>query len=107
MDHSVLAWLLSQLGPTTDQADLAARYARLGTARAVAAEVLAERRSTLLADPLRLTVDGVITMDNTGNLAGLERQIAAVQTSPAPDDQTAAAGHTLSTAPLRPTRRLR
>ncbi|MEV4557182.1 hypothetical protein AB0K51_09305 [Kitasatospora sp. NPDC049285] len=107
MDSGTLAWLLAQLGPSTDQTDLAARYTRLGSARAVALEVLAERRAQLLADPLRLTVDGVVTMDNTGNLTGLERQIASVQDGQAPDDAPTEAATYLVTAPLRPANRRR
>ncbi|WP_405816534.1 hypothetical protein OG241_18135 [Streptomyces sp. NBC_01390] len=76
MDVAVRAWLLAQLGPTTDPSDLDARYARLDSARAVANEVLAERRAKLLAEPLRMTVDGVVTVDQSNNLTGLERQIA-------------------------------
>ncbi|MEU6815463.1 hypothetical protein [Streptomyces sp. NPDC046860] len=49
MDAAVLAWLLAQLGPATDQPDLQARSARFGTARSVALEVLYERRAKLLA----------------------------------------------------------
>ncbi len=102
MTADVLAWLLAQLGTTTDQQDLAARYVRLGTAKAVAAEVLAERRAALLGDPLRLTVDGVVTLDQTGNLAGVERQIAALAALTAPDDPTQADSGLadLATAPL-------
>ncbi|TQF05541.1 hypothetical protein E6W39_29075 [Kitasatospora acidiphila] len=101
MDQSVLAWLLAQLGPSTDHTDLATRYARLGTARSVAAEILAERRARLLAEPLRLVVDGVITTDNTANLAGLERQLASLADAIAPDDPAAAEdGHQLVTAQL-------
>ncbi|MGW0822545.1 hypothetical protein [Streptomyces sp. NPDC002845] len=108
MDQPVLSWLLAQLGTSTDVADLEARYTRLGSARAVALEVLAERRAKLLADPLRLTVDGVVTMDNTNNLTGIERQITAVTAAVAPDD-TAPADETavLATAPLLPARRTR
>ncbi|WP_236576577.1 hypothetical protein [Streptomyces sp. HF10] len=70
MDPIFLAWLRAQLGPTTDEQDLAVRYARLGRAREVAAEVLSERRAALLAEPLRMTVDGVVTIDQTNNLTG-------------------------------------
>ncbi|WP_053641428.1 MULTISPECIES: hypothetical protein [unclassified Streptomyces] len=88
MDEAVRTWLLAQLGPGTDAADLEVRYTRLRTARAVALEVLAERRAGLLAEPLRLTVDGVMTVDNSGNLTGLERQITAVSGAVAPDETT-------------------
>ena len=89
MDPAVLAWLLAQLGPATDTDDLQTRYTRLGSARAVALEVFTERRAKLLAEPLRLTVNNVLTLDNSANLTGLERQIAAVESGTAPDDVTA------------------
>ncbi|WP_217572487.1 hypothetical protein [Streptomyces sp. GbtcB7] len=88
MDVAVRAWLLAQLGPTTDTSDLDARYARLTSARAVANEVLAERRAKLLAEPLQMTVNGVATFDQSNNLTGLERQIASMEDAPAPDDPT-------------------
>ncbi|MFF3378164.1 hypothetical protein ACFYXF_35075 [Streptomyces sp. NPDC002680] len=100
MDVAVRAWLLAQLGPATDIADLDARYARLASARAVANEVLAERRAKLLAEPLQLTVNGVATVDQSNNLTGLERQIASMEDTPAPDDPTD--GDTLVIAPLQP-----
>ncbi|ELP61471.1 hypothetical protein PV735_31890 [Streptomyces turgidiscabies] len=103
MDVAVRAWLLAQLGPTTDTSDLDARYARLASARAVANEVLAERRAKLLADPLRMTVDGVVTLDQSNNLTGLERQIASLEDTTAPDDPTGA--DTLAIAPLQPAHR--
>ncbi|MEH0586840.1 hypothetical protein QA942_23230 [Streptomyces sp. B21-106] len=106
MDTVVRAWLLAQLGPTTDTADLDARYARLTSARAVANEVLAERRAKLLADPLRMTVDGVVTIDQSNNLAGLERQITALVDLIAPDELAEGEESTdLVTAPLLRARR--
>ncbi|WP_075662431.1 hypothetical protein [Streptomyces acidiscabies] len=106
MDIAVRAWLLAQLGPTTDTADLDVRYARLSSARAVANEVLAERRAKLLADPLRMTVDGVVTIDQSNNLAGLERQITALVDLVAPDELTEGEDSTdLVTAPLLRARR--
>ncbi|MEH0535784.1 hypothetical protein [Streptomyces scabiei] len=106
MDIAVRAWLLAQLGPTTDTADLDARYARLTSARAVANEVLAERRAKLLADPLRMTVDGVVTIDQSNNLAGLERQITALVDLVAPDELADGEESTdLVTAPLMRARR--
>ncbi len=107
MDETVRAWLLAQLGPT-DAADLASRYDRLHTARAVALEVLAERRARLLSDPLRLVVDGVVTVDQSGNLTGLERQIIAIQTAPGPDDPASEdTGLRLDVTMLLPARRIR
>jgi hypothetical protein len=100
VDPAVLAWLLAQLGTSTDPADLQTRYGRLGSAKAVALEVLSERRAKLLAVPLQMTVNGVVTLDNSNNLTGLERQIAAVQLATAPDDPLG--GTALVIAPLRP-----
>ncbi|MEV8388685.1 MULTISPECIES: hypothetical protein [unclassified Streptomyces] len=108
MDPILLAWLRAQLGTATDEQDLANRHARLGRARAVAAEVLAERRAKLLAEPLRMTVDGVVTIDQSNNLVGLERQIAGLVELVAPDDPVAGeAGADLVTAPLLPSRHAR
>ncbi|WP_324787047.1 hypothetical protein [Streptomyces sp. H51] len=102
MDAAVVAWLLAQLGPTTDQTDLQARYDRLGAARAVALEVLHERRAKLLAEPLQLTVNGVATLDQSANLTGLERQIASVEDATTPDEPNG--GDTLVIAPLQSAR---
>ncbi|MFI1830730.1 hypothetical protein ACH41E_30475 [Streptomyces sp. NPDC020412] len=85
MDEFQRSWLLAQLGPDTDPADLERRYFRLRSVRAVALEVLGERRAKLLADPLKVTVDGVVTMDLQENLRGIERQIENVRQLPAPD----------------------
>ncbi|MER8002121.1 hypothetical protein [Streptomyces sp. NPDC095613] len=86
MDESQRSWLLAQLGPDTDPADLERRYFRLRSARTVALEVLGERRARLLSDPLKVTVDGVVTMDLQENLRGIERQIETVRSSSAPGD---------------------
>lgn len=108
MDPILLAWLRAQLGTATDEQDLATRYGRLGRARAVAVEVLSERRAKLLAEPLRMTVDGVVTIDQSNNLAGLERQIVGLAELVAPDDPaTGEASADLLTAPLLPSRRTR
>ncbi|MEU4028070.1 hypothetical protein [Streptomyces anulatus] len=85
MDEFQRSWLLAQLGPDTDPADLERRFFRLRSVRGVALEVLGERRAKLLADPLKVTVDGVVTMDLQENLRGIERQIEGVCQAPAPD----------------------
>lgn len=87
MDEFQRSWLLAQLGPDTDPADLERRFFRLRSVRAVALEVLGERRAKLLADPLKVSVDGVVTMDLQENLRGIERQIEQVRQAPAPDDR--------------------
>ncbi|MGV9272311.1 hypothetical protein [Streptomyces griseosporeus] len=84
VDEFQRSWLLAQLGPDTDPADLERRFFRLRSVRAVALEVLGERRAKLLADPLKVTVDGVVTMDLQENLRGIERQIEQVRQAPAP-----------------------
>jgi hypothetical protein len=61
----------------------------------------------LLADLLRLVVDGVVTLDNSGNLAGLERQMAAIQAGPDPEDAAADERPRLDVTSLLTTRRIR
>ncbi|MFB9558630.1 hypothetical protein [Streptomyces roseoviridis] len=89
MDAAVRAWLTSQLGTTTDQADLDTRYTRLGTARAVALEVLRERLAALIHDqPSTINVSGVVSLSYAENIKAIERQITALENGepPAPDD---------------------
>ncbi|MEU0166821.1 hypothetical protein ABZ214_15345 [Streptomyces iakyrus] len=100
MNSDVLSWLQAQLGPATDTADLASRYERLGSARAVALEVLRERIAGLVAEPLKVTVNGVATIDNSANVAALERQVAQISTADAPDDPTPAEHNMLTTVHL-------
>ncbi|MFE5117737.1 hypothetical protein [Streptomyces sp. NPDC056669] len=107
MDEFQRSWLLAQLGPDTDPADLERRFFRLRSARAVALEVLGERRAKLLGDPLKVTVDGVVTMDLQENLRGIERQIEAVRQASAPDDPEDEEGKALATSFMVPTRRYR
>lgn len=77
MDAAVTAWLLAQLGTSTDRVDLAARYTRLRAARPVALEVLYERKAALVNDqPATLNVSSVIAVGYTENIKALERQIA-------------------------------
>ncbi|MBY8884768.1 hypothetical protein K7472_07905 [Streptomyces sp. PTM05] len=106
MDEFQRSWLRAQLGDGSDDADLERRFFRLGSVRAVALEVLGERRAKLLSDPLRVTVDGVVTMDLQENLHGIERQIQAVQQGPSPDDSADddADGDDLMTTWMLPTR---
>jgi hypothetical protein len=107
VDEFQRSWLLAQLGLDTDPADLERRYFRLRSVRAVALEVLGERRAKLLADPLKVTVDGGgVTMDLQENLRGIERHIEVVRQVPAPEDEDEAS-ETLAVARLVPTRRYR
>lgn len=94
MDAAVKAWLLSQVGETTDPvalADYEARYTRLGTARAVAIEVIRGRLSALLAQPATINVSSVIGVGTAENIKAYERQLLALESGqpPAPDDPDA------------------
>ncbi|MFD9004392.1 hypothetical protein ACFV0T_26125 [Streptomyces sp. NPDC059582] len=88
MDTAVTAWLQAELGKTTDLTDLATRYTRLGTARAVALEVLRERLAALRSQPSTVNVSSVVAVSYTENIKAYERQIAALEAGepPAPDD---------------------
>lgn len=89
MDADVRAWLISQLGTSTDLADLDTRYTRLGNSRAVALEILRERLAALVHDqPSNLSVSGVVSLSFAENIKAIERQIAALENGepPAPDD---------------------
>lgn len=89
MDAAVRAWLTSQLGTSTDQADLDTRYTRLGSSRAVALEILRERLAALIHDqPSTIAVSSVVSLSYTENIKAIERQIAQLENGepPAPDD---------------------
>ncbi|MDX3165828.1 hypothetical protein PV516_18760 [Streptomyces scabiei] len=90
MDDASLRWLLATLGPATATTDLEQRYARLHSLRAVALEVLRERRATLLAQPLKVSLSGVVSVDTSGNVAALDRQIEELEdpATPVPGEQT-------------------
>ncbi|WP_046248848.1 hypothetical protein [Streptomyces sp. MBT28] len=94
---AVTAWLKGELGRTVDLTDLDARYTRLGSARAVALEVLRERLADLRSQPATLTVTGVVGLGTGENIKAYERQIAALESgeSPAPDDPLDPDGSTL------------
>ncbi|MEU4916875.1 MULTISPECIES: hypothetical protein [Streptomyces] len=90
MNTAVRAWLIGQLGPNSDPADLDARYTRLGTARAVALEVLSERHAALLAQPATVNVSAVVSISTAENIKALERKItelrAGIPLAPDEDD---------------------
>lgn len=90
MDATVTAWLIGQLGTGTDVANLAARYTRLGTARAVALEVLYERRAALIQQPATVAVPNAVSVGFGENIKAIERQITSLEagTPAAPDDPT-------------------
>jgi hypothetical protein len=89
VDTATRAWLISQLGTATNLTDLDQRYTRLGTARAVALEVLYERKAALvMGQPASVNVSSVVSVAYTENIKALERQIIALEGGqpPAPDD---------------------
>ncbi|NJA59399.1 hypothetical protein [Streptomyces sp. NEAU-H3] len=90
MTPDIQAWLLSQVGADTPAADLEARYTRLGSARAVALEVLRERHSALLASPSTVSVPGAVNASFVENIRAYERKIALLEAGepPAPDEPT-------------------
>lgn len=88
MDPAVKAWLLAQLGEATPVADLETRYTRLGSARAVALEVLRGRLAALIQQPSTVNVPNAIGVGFSENIRALERQIARLESGDpaAPDD---------------------
>ncbi|MFF3547051.1 hypothetical protein ACFYXD_35100 [Streptomyces platensis] len=89
MDVATRSWLYAQLGTATDLADLETRYTRLGRARAVAIEVLTQRKADLIAQPASVNVSSVVGVTYTENIKALERQILALEAEdapPAPDE---------------------
>lgn len=90
MDAAVLAWLRAELGTDTDQTDLTTRYTRLGTARAVAIEVIRERLAALRAQPSSVNVSSVVSVSYIENIKAYERQLERLENGdpPAPDDPT-------------------
>ncbi|MET8585747.1 hypothetical protein ABZX39_33490 [Streptomyces collinus] len=103
MDAAVQAWLLAELGTDTNTADLATRYLRLGSARAVALEILRERLAAMRAQPTSVTVTNVVAVNFTANLAAYERQIARLEAGepPAPDEDNQTSPDTLGMILLR------
>ena len=104
-NSDVLRWLQAQLGPDTDPNDLISRYERLHSAKAVALEVLHERLAVLVAEALKVTVNGVATIDNSANVTALERRAAQINDETAPDEQSAAVHDLLTTVQLCARRR--
>lgn len=88
MDNPTQAWLISQLGTATDLADLNNRYTRLGTARAVALEILHQRLADLRSQAATINVSSVVSVSITENIKAYERQIASLEAGDpaAPDD---------------------
>lgn len=88
MDAATQAWLIAQLGTSTDLTDLNARYTRLGRARAVAVEILNQRLADLRAQAATVNVSSVVSVSYAENIKAYERQIALLEAGafPAPDE---------------------
>lgn len=84
LDAGDLAYLHSELGSTIDEADLQARYDRLGSVQAVALEVTRQRLADLLNTPGRLSDEGS-TIDQTANITALQKQLQRILAE-VPDD---------------------
>jgi len=97
---SVQAWLISKLGTDTSLGDLDARYTRLGTARAVALEVLNERLANLRSQVATVGLSGVVNVSYAENIKAYEREIALLESGDLvgpdepsnPDNEEAAIG---------------
>ncbi|KUL24329.1 hypothetical protein ADL12_37590 [Streptomyces regalis] len=68
-------------------------------------EVLHERLAVLVAEPLKVTVNGVATIDNSANVTALERRAAQINDETAPDEQSTAVHDVLTTVQLCARRR--
>lgn len=102
MDTATRAWLIAQLGTATDLTDLTARYTRLGTARAVALEVLNQRLADLRAQAATVNLSGAVSVSFAENIKAYERQIALLEAggSPAPDEPDPGTGADDGSVPL-------
>lgn len=73
------AVIRSWVGDTPDDADLAARFARLGDAHTVALEVLRWRRANFVAEPLSESLSGDYRQDASANIAALDSSIRQLE----------------------------
>lgn len=76
-----LAYIRSEIGvadPPSDD-ELIRRFERLGSANAVALEVIKERKAELMAAPLSETFPGEYSRNSEGNLRALERRAAKLE----------------------------
>lgn len=82
MTEAQWEWLRAQVGDV-ERVDAEAAYLRLGNVRDAAVEILRARRTALLADPLSVTISGVLTVSTAENVKALERDIAGLLSGPA------------------------
>lgn len=74
------AYLQSELGSGVDLADMQVRYDRLGSAKAVALEVIRQRLADALQAPTSFSIPGVYQETTTGNVSALQEQLKRVAT---------------------------
>lgn len=98
-----LAWVRSKVGSEPPDADLNARYDRLGSRADVAREVLSERKANMLVGPAKLDVDGEYSEDRTETIRALERALADPELYDDVGDDTTTPGDVriIPTAPRR------
>lgn len=89
LDAAVLAEVRSWVGSSPSDEDLALRHERLGSAHAVALEVLRGRQAEFLASPATFSVDGDYGQGTAVNITELRRQIAQLEQLVANDGQVA------------------
>lgn len=78
LDANQLAVLRSRLGSNANEADLSARYDRLGDLVAVEHEVLSQRLADLLASPATFSVPGEYSQSTGENIRALQARIDAL-----------------------------
>lgn len=88
MDEAQYRWLTSTVGNVARE-DADERFARLGTPKAVALELLREKRVALIEGVISVTVPGGLSINQGENVKALERLIAEVAAGR--DDPTRAA----------------
>lgn len=73
-----LAWLHSEVGALVVDSDLNVRYDRLESVRDVAIEIIRERRNALLESPLKVTLNGVASIDNSANVSEYDKRLMSL-----------------------------
>jgi len=103
LDTPVRASPLAQPRTPPPIAHLEPPLTRLGTARAVALEILRERLAALRAQPASINVTGAVALNTAENIKAYERQIASLENGepPAPDDPTDGSTSSLGLLRLR------
>lgn len=87
MNEAQYRWLTSTVGQVARE-DADARYERLGTPKAVALELLREKRAATISGFSSVSLPGGLSVNQSENIKALERLI--VDVTAGPDDPTAA-----------------